>query len=354
MSFDISVIWEEYNIGALGEEIKSLFPEYSFDLGELFTAILKGDIVGGLGQAATSVMKGIGGQIGGIRNIIIWLLVLGVIAALITHFVGVFENHQIADIGFYFVYLLLITILLRTFQMAADITVSAISDIISFIQVFIPTYFLSVGVATGTTTATAYYQLLLVLIYVVQNLMRTVVIPAIYSYVLLTIINGIWIEERLSLLTEFLHKAIKTGLKSAIGIVSGVSVFQAMITPVIDSVKASALQKTVSAIPGVGNIADGVVNVVLGSAIVIKNSIGLAMLVLLLAICLVPLLKIFMIATMLKLVAALLGIISDKRITSCTDKVGNASVLLFKTAGTALLLFLISISVVAYTTNRGF
>lgn len=96
------------------------------------------------------------------------------------------------------------------------------------------------------------------------------------------------------------------------------------------------------------------VDVVIGSAVVIKNSIGVVMLILLLAVCIVPLLKIFAIAMLLKLSATLLGIISDKRITACTDKVGNGSVLLFRTAGTALILFLITISVAAFTTNRGF
>lgn len=354
MTFEITQLWDDYNMGVLEQEIEVLFPQYSFDLGELFKRILSGDIIGALKDAALSMLSGAGSQLGGIKEILIWVLVLGIVAAMISHFVDVFDNHQIADIGFYFVYLLLITILLRCFHIAASVTADTIGGIISFIQVFIPTYFFAVGMATGTTTATAYYELLLVLIYVVENVINAVILPAIYSYVLLSVINGIWIEEKLSLLTEFLEKAIKAILKTALGAITGISIFQSMITPVIDSAKSSVLQKTVSAIPGIGNIADGIVDVVLGSAVVIKNSIGVVMLILLLAICVVPMLKIFLTAFMLKLTAALLGIITDKRITTCTDKVGNGSILLFRTAGTALLLFIITISVVAYTSNRGF
>ncbi|MDE6064244.1 MAG: stage III sporulation protein AE [Lachnospiraceae bacterium] len=57
---------------------------------------------------------------------------------------------------------------------------------------------------------------------------------------------------------------------------------------------------------------------------------------------------------MLKAAAALLGVVSDKRITACTDRVGCGGQLLFKTTGTSLLLFMITISIAAYTTNRGF
>ena len=354
MSFDITQMWDEYNISSLEQQMDKLFPDYSFDLGKLFETIISGDIVGALSDVWKGAIHNLSLQTLGVREVLVYLIVLGIIAALITHFVEVFDNHQIANISFYFVYLLLIAVLLRCFQTAASITSEAINNIVAFIQIFIPTYFLSVGVATGTTTATAYYQLLLLLIYIVEKIIKVIILPTIYGYVLLSVINGIWIEERLSLLTEFMEKAIKLALKISLGLVTGISIFQSMITPVIDSVKASALQKTVSAIPGIGNLADGVVDVVIGSAVVIKNSIGVAMLLLLLAICILPMLRIFLIALLLKFAAALLGIVSYKRITACTDKVGNGSVLLLHTAGTALLLFLITISVAAYTTNRGF
>ena len=77
------------------------------------------------------------------------------------------------------------------------------------------------------------------------------------------------------------------------------------------------------------------------------------MLLLLLAICLIPLLKLFVIACMMKGSAALVGIISDKRITGCTDRVGDGSFLLFRTTFTAVALFIITIAIVAYTTGKG-
>ena len=77
------------------------------------------------------------------------------------------------------------------------------------------------------------------------------------------------------------------------------------------------------------------------------------MLLLLLAVCLVPLVKLLVIAGMMKGSAALAGIVSDKRITGCTDRVGDGSLLLFKAAFTAVALFMITIAVVAYTTGKG-
>lgn len=112
-----------------------------------------------------------------------------------------------------------------------------------------------------------------------------VVLPLIYSYSLLNLINGIWVEEKLALLTDLLEKAIGWILKASLGVVTGISVFQSLITPVLDSVKTSAVEKALSALPGIGNAADGILELAVGSAVVIRNSIGVLLLLLLIAAC---------------------------------------------------------------------
>ena len=189
-------------------------------------------------------------------------------------------------------------------------------------------------------------QLMLLVIYGVEYILAAGVIPLIYSYLMLSVVNGIWVEEKLTLLIDLLEKGIGWVLKGAVGVITGISIFQSLITPVVDSVRKSTLQKVVSAIPGVGNAADGAVELVLGSAMVIRNSIGVVLLILMLVLCAAPLLKIGVIAGILKCAAAFIGVVSDRRITACANRAGDAGLLLFRTAGTAMLLFLISIAVV--------
>ncbi len=354
MSVDITHIWNEYDLGGLEQKLSSLFPDKQFHLEDMFSKILSGDIMGGISYGIQSFFSDIAAEFHSIREIFVWIMLLGIAAALIAHFIEIFDNHQIADIGFYFTYLLMSVILMKCFASSLAVAVGAIQNIVDFTQIFIPVYFLSVGVATGAVTAVASYQIVILLIYVIENVLLTMVLPLINSYVLLALINGIWIEERLTLLVEGMEKVIRFLLKASLGVITGLSLLQSMITPAIDSVKATTLQKAVAAIPGIGDAADGIVEVVLGSAVVIKNSIGLVMLILLLVIAAVPLLKILVMAFLLKAAAAFLGVVSDKRITMCTDKVGCGGQLLFKTAGTSLLLFMIIVSIAAYTTNRGF
>lgn len=351
---DFSSIWQEYDLDRLKEGMNTLFPNSGVSLEELLTEVMTGDVLGALTHFLEGNIQGMADSVAGLKNVMIWLIVLGIVSALLTHFVEVFDRHQVADLSFYFLYLLLAAVLLKCFLQAASTAVETLENIVLFIRLLVPTYLLAVGVATGTTTVSASYQLMVLLIYGVETILMGVVIPLIYSYLMLSVVNGIWIEEKLTLLIELLEKGIGWILKAALGIVTGISVFQAVISPVIDSLKANALQKAITAIPGIGNAADGVVELVVGSAVVIKNSIGIVLLILLLMLCVAPLLKIFLLVLMLKGAAAFMGIVSDKRITACANRTGDAGMLLFRVTGTAMLLFLICLSIIAATTNRGF
>lgn len=352
-SYVFDEIWSNYGLEDLEKGIDTLFPQMDFSLTEVLKEMLSGNIMGGLVQLMEGSIDYMSQGVGGIKNLLIWLLVLGIVSAIITHFMEIFDKHQVADLGFYFLYLLLSVVLLKCFSQIAQVAFETIESIILFIKLLIPTYLISVGIVTGTATVTAYYQLMFLLIYVVQNIFIGIALPAVQCYMLLAIVNGIWAEEKLSLLIDLLEKGIQWMLKAAVGIVTGLSIFQAVIAPAVDSVKMSTWQKVMSMIPGIGNASEGVMELMLGTASVIKNGIGVVLLVLLLAMCAAPLLEILMGAIVLKCAAAIMGIVSDKRITACTNRIGDACVLLFRVTGTALLFFLITISIVTMSTNRG-
>ncbi len=89
----------------------------------------------------------------------------------------------------------------------------------------------------------------------------------------------------------------------------------------------------------------------LGSVALIKNSMGVLLLAALVGACLVPVLKILVITGTIKLGAAVTGIVSDKRISACADRVGKGCLLLLRCVCTATALFIIVVAVVSYTVS---
>ena len=159
-------------------------------------------------------------------------------------------------------------------------------------------------------------------------------------------------EEKLSLFIEFLEKGIGWVLKGALGIITGFSIFQSLLTPVLDSVRKTGLQSLISALPGVGDVADSVIELTLGSAAAIKGGIGVFLLLALMALLFLPLLKIALIAVAVKATAAFMGIVSDRRLTACVNRTGDMGLLLFRTVGTAMLLFFVSIAILTASGSR--
>lgn len=337
------------DMSTVNEGMDSLFPGFEADAGEILSMIMKGEIEEAFGLFWRQVKGSFAGELSGIRKVLVSILVLGVLSAFFEQFSDLFPGGQIAQAGFYFLYLFLMVTLTRVFLFVSGIARETVGSVVLFIKLFIPTYFVAVGAAQGAAAALYYYQLMLALAYLVESFLNVVLLPFIYCYVLLALLNGLWVEEKLTLLLDFIEKVIVLALKVSMGAVTGLSLVQAVIVPAASRLKFSAMRKAVSAIPGIGGVADGVTELMLGSAALIKNSMGVLLMAVLLGACLVPVLKILVITGTIKLGAAITGIVSDKRISSCADRVGKGCLLLLRCVCTATALFIIVVAVVSYT-----
>jgi len=86
---------------------------------------------------------------------------------------------------------------------------------------------------------------------------------------------------------------------------------------------------------------------VLGTASLIKNGIGVAGTVIVIAVCAGPILQLLILSFLYKLAGALVQPVSDKRITACISGVSAGYELLTQVLFSTALLFLITLAVVA-------
>lgn len=344
-------LWDELNMEELHGELESLFPEITFDGGAVLQMIMKGDLWGAVREIAGQITGVIAMQGEEIRGIFIGIVLLGVFAAVLGHIADLFQNHQVSDIAFFLVYLLLTTLLLKSYVSSAGIVGELLEDVVIFMKLMIPTYMIAVGSASGLASAGAYYQLLTLLTLLIQWGFLKLLLPSVSVYILLAVINGIWMEEKLAMLLEFLEKGIAGAVKMMVGAVSGFSILQAMISPAIDSLQATAVQKAAAAIPGIGELTEGMMKLIAGSAVLIKNSIGIYITLLLLFICFVPILKLLFLSGALKLGAVLISLISDQRMITCADRFGTGSLLLLKIAASSAGIFIIQVAIIAVATT---
>lgn len=135
-------------------------------------------------------------------------------------------------------------------------------------------------------------------------------------------------------------------------VVIGLNVVQGIITPAVDSFKKTAVHRAITAVPGVGTTMSAVTEVMVGSGMLIKNGVGVAILIVLVIVCLVPVCKMTVFMLLYRVAAALVQPICDKRMLDCIYTVSEGTRLLLKCVTTALVLFFMTIAILTVSTGR--
>lgn len=341
----------EYDFDQVNESLRRLFPDEKLDFKETVAELMSGDLnltadlLGRLAKDQLTYAFRSG------KDNLIHILLIAMIAAVFSNFSSIFQNRQISEVGFYMLYLLLIALCLSTFGSVTDWVSEGIEGLTSFMGVFCPLYFLSVAVAKGSVTAVAFYNLVLFLIYLVEVLIVNVLLPVIHIYIMVKVLNFLSEEDYLSKFAELIEMVVSWTLKTVLTCIVGLNLIQGLMSPAIDTVKRSALTRGAEAIPGIGDAIGGVTEVALGTAVLVKNGIGMAGAVVCLSLCILPLAEIAGIALMYKLAVALIQPVSDKRIVGCVESVGEGCRLLMQVVFTTGLLFLLTIVIVSAVTS---
>ena len=151
-------LMEKLEFDQIDNQLQELFPDYHMNFSELVKQIISGETKLNINLIIELLKQGVGGNAGEAKKIGISIVSLGIVAALFSRFSMIFKNHQIADISFYFLYMLFILILLMTFKEAVVIASNTIENIILFMKILIPTFFMIVGFTTATASAVVFYQ----------------------------------------------------------------------------------------------------------------------------------------------------------------------------------------------------
>ena len=344
-------ILSEFDFDEIERSLQEMFPDEKIEFGDVVTALMSGDAEEAGGVLLDFLSDVVSYEFRYNWHNLVYILLIAIAAAVFSNFSGAFRNRQISDISFYVLYMLLITLCLTSFQTAAQGLEERLDSLVEFMRVLCPSYFLAVAFASGSVTSVFFYNVILLLIYVVELVIIRFVLPVIHIYIMIRVLGNLTGEDFLSESAELMHKVVAWILKTLLACVIGVNVVQGLLAPAIDTLKRSALTRTAEALPWVGNAMGGAAEIFLGTAVLIKNGIGMAGAVIAVLICLGPIVQLALMALMYKVAAALVQPVSDKRITACISGVSEGYELLVRVIFTVGLLFLLTIAVVAASTS---
>lgn len=344
------ILFEQFEFSEMEALLDDIFPERETDFRGLVTGLLNGEIDLSLHTIGEILSEQFFYEWKTGKTTMVHILLLVIVAAVFTNFSSVLQNKQISEISFYVIYLLLVTISLNSFQILIASASDNLENLISFMKVLGPIYFLAIAFAAGSSTSIMFYNLALLLIYLVELVMLNFLIPFVQVYIVVKVMNNLSEEDYLSKFAELCETVISWTLKMFLAGVIGLNLIQGLLSPAMDSLKRSVIGRSAEAIPVVGDAIGGVTEVMLATAVVIKNGIGAVGAVICISICLIPIVQMGMVTFFYKLIAALIQPVSDRRIVGCISSIADGAQMLLRIIFTTGVLFLLTIAIVTATT----
>ena len=250
-------------------------------------------------------------------------------------------------------YLLVSTMLLRSFSGMDTLVAETLSHITRLIKLLLPAYLASIVFSAGSLSALGFYQAATVTIALLQGVIMRGVLPLLQFYLAVLMLNQMTKEDLFSRFAQLLQTIVDWSLKTVIGVAVGLQTVQCLIAPGVDSFKNSAAHRIAKAIPGIGNLFDAASETVTGSAIVIRNAIGTGGMLLIAAICLLPLLKLLTCILIFRLLCAIIQPICEKRMLACVESISCAAALLLRILCGSMAVLLILLAMILSSLKGG-
>ncbi|MEI3398442.1 stage III sporulation protein AE [Blautia stercoris] len=340
-------LMEDMELGQMQDAVNQILKEDSFSIEEILNQILKGESLFQKETMSKWFKNIVKAQLQREQKAMFQVVLLVLLAAVFSNFTAVFGDGKTGETSFYITYMLLLALLIKSFGSMGVELKELLENFILFLKALMPSYFLAVTASSGSATAMIFYEAVLLLIYVIQVVFLKGIVPAIYVLALVELVNYLHSEDFLSKMAELLQTLIEWSLKSCMAVVLGMQLIQNMIGPAMDSLKRDIIGKTAASIPGIGNAINGVTEVALGTAVIIRNGIGVVGIIILVCIGIRPVIRLALLAFLYKLLAAVVQPVSDKRMTGALSTIGNGYVLFLKVLLCMELLIFITIAILS-------
>ena len=351
---DIPEMMEEYlEIEAIQDELFRSTDSDEFSFSDAVKKMLTGQMPLDLSKLPAYLSDVLFGELKQQKKLAVQILIIVLASAVFTNFIKVFDNSQIAEISFYVMYLLISALLLKSFMDMNQIAADTCNAMNRFMKVLLPSYLATVVLCAGSVSAIGFYQITVLGMNLLQVVILRFVFPLIHFYLILLLLNQMGKEDYFSQLAGLIETGIDWIIKTMMGVVIGLQAVQCLIAPAVDSMKNSALHRLAKTIPGVGSLLDTAVETVVGSAVIIKNAVGVAGILALAFICLVPLVKLAGCIFMFKLLCSLIQPISEKRMVEGIESISRSTGLLLRLLVAALSIFIVSLAMITASVKGG-
>ncbi len=329
----------------LSQETREIMPE--FDPEKIISDVSRGSFDFSFSGLIQRVLRYLFKEFYLNVNILIKLIVLVILCSILKNLQSSFLSDSVGELAFYACYIVIVSILLVSFNASLNMGKDLIDNLVGFMHATIPAM-ITLLVSGGNVASGAVFQpILLMIVEISATIMKNFFIPLIFLYATLSVVNNISDKIQISKLALFLKQIGTWSLGLMLTVFVAIVTIQGSAGAVVDGVTGKAAKFAIGAfIPVAGKYLADAADTVVGCTLLIKNAAGIAVMLGIVSICLVPVLKIFAMVALYRVTCVLIEPIAEKRITGCINDIANSLTFVLGIVASVAFMFLITITAI--------
>jgi len=263
------------------------------------------------------VLSGIWALLGNVIVTVLPLVVLVVSITILCGFVGSAKKEGVGQLVFFVAYASVVLIVVGSVSDLIQMVGKTLDSLKAQVDLVFP-IILTLMVTGGASTSAGIYQpAVAVLSSGIMQIFMGIVMPLFIVSMAFSVVSHLAPQTKLDKFVSFFNALFKWVVGVCFTVFLSFMAIQGITAGSFDSISIRATKMTVSGyVPIIGNYMSQGFDLIMASAVLIKNAVGLSGILLLLGIVLSPIVKIVVFSLALKLTAAITQPIGDSRISN--------------------------------------
>lgn len=344
---------ESFNISSYINKSNEYIKDYDINIGDIFN---EANSTGKINNSKlyNVFIKILGKEFKNNLQSVLSIIIICIIYAIIKSISEDLNSSNVSQIVFFTQYIIIVTIIIQNFYNIIESMKTSISNLVDFMNMLVP-ILSSLMLFTGSIATTSVFEpIILIVITVFANIVQNILIPITLIIIALMIISKITDRVQIDKLSKLLKSSVLWTLGTILTIFVGLLSLEGTLSSSIDGITAKTAKAVVtSAIPVVGKVLADSVDSVLGCGVILKNSVGFVGVIVVLAICMPPILKLAVLSITYNLAAGLIEPLTDSKISKLLDEMGDVFKLLLGIICAFSFMLIIGITLAIKISNIG-
>lgn len=293
-------------------------------------------------------------ELGEMKSLLKSVLIISVASGILRILSDSFGGSDTAQAASFACTLSVIGASVKIFSASVGFGTDVIHSLCGFITKFEPIFIGLLASSGAVTQAAAFQPVLTASIYILSLTVDKCILPLTYFSAVLGIVNNIGAHTETGALNNLIKSLSKWILTGVLTLFSAVLTLYGISTSSLNTLASRGIKFAVgSFVPVVGGLLSDSVDTVLSGTRLLKNAVGTAGMITVIAASALPLVKIWIMLMLLRITAAFTEPISDKHVTGVLQAVAEAVQMIFSAVITSAVLFIISIGIILTATGVG-